>query len=207
MKNLALTAVLAATSVSAQTQTGAATTRGACSPANTGDKNVFNITCGIGREQGDKMLAILNRIIDNQIDPSAVMSKLDEIQKGVDAIRDQAAPRTITDQDVAAVSKFLSQFPKQTVKLAFLSANEESRRLAERIRSMVLAAGWECEPASPLMPFATGPLPGIEIRAKEDTKAANGFLNAIHRIGLGVVGNLSPNLEPNVITVTVFAKP
>src|SRR5437016_3746021 len=81
-----------------QLQTGPAATRGACSPANTGDRNIFNITCVIGKEQGDKMLAILNRIIANQIDPNAVMGKLNEIQQGVDAIRNQAAPRTISDQ-------------------------------------------------------------------------------------------------------------
>lgn len=95
--------LLFAGSIYGQAQTGPAETHGACSPANTGDKNVFNIRCGIGREQGDKMLAILNRIIANQIDPNAVMGKLDEIQRGVNAIRDQAAPRTISDQDAAAV--------------------------------------------------------------------------------------------------------
>lgn len=93
------------------------------------------------------------------------------------------------------------------MKLAFLSANEESRKLAERIRSITLAAGWDCEAANPMMPFATGPLPGIQVNAKEDTKAASGFLNAIHQLGLDVQGNLIPTLEPNVITVTVYGKP
>src|SRR5258708_17197837 len=99
MRNGVLGLLLFAGSMYGQTQTGSAATRGACSPANTGDKNVFNITCGIGKEQGNKMLAILNRIIANQIDPNVVMGKLDEIQKGVNAIRDQTAPRTISDQD------------------------------------------------------------------------------------------------------------
>ena len=72
----------------AQTTSGAAT-QGLCSPANTGDRNIFNITCGIGKEQGDKMLAILNRIIGNQINPSAVMKKLDELQKDVERIKSQ----------------------------------------------------------------------------------------------------------------------
>jgi hypothetical protein len=69
--------------------TGAATTHGACSPANSGDRNVFNITCGIGREQGDKLLEILNRITANQLDPTAVMGKLDELKKDMDDLKNR----------------------------------------------------------------------------------------------------------------------
>jgi len=188
-------------------QTGAATTKGTCSPATTGNNNTFTFNCGIGKEQGQAILGIVNRILANQIDPAAVMAKLDDIQRGVDQIRDQAAPRVINDQNATAVTKLLSQFPKQTIRLSFLSANEESRRLAERIRSIVIAAGWECEPPSPMMPFATGPLPGIQINAKEATKAATGFLNALGQLGLGVQGNLVPALEANIITVQVYGKP
>jgi len=72
-----------------QMQTGSAATRGSCSPANTGDKNVFNITCGIGREQGDKMLGILNQILASQLDPATVIAKLDELKKEMDRIKGQ----------------------------------------------------------------------------------------------------------------------
>ena len=70
-----------------QINTGAAETKGACSPANTGNNNTFNITCGIGKQQGDALLKIMNRILDNQLDPDAVMKKLDEIGKDVKTIR------------------------------------------------------------------------------------------------------------------------
>ena len=56
-----------------------ADTKGACSPANIGDRNIFVITCGIGKAQGDQMLKILNKILANQLDPETVMGKLDEI--------------------------------------------------------------------------------------------------------------------------------
>ena len=64
---------------------GLATTKGACSPASSGSNNVFNITCDIGREQGDQMIAILNKILANQLDPDAVTRKLDEILHAVNA--------------------------------------------------------------------------------------------------------------------------
>jgi len=63
--------------------TGKAETSGACSPAVTGSNNAFTINCAINKEQGQKMLVILNKILSNQIDPDAVMSKLDEILKAV----------------------------------------------------------------------------------------------------------------------------
>jgi|SRR5579872_1683570 len=54
-----------------------------CSIANTGNGNKVQITCGIGKKQGDQMIAILNKILAEQLDPDAVMKKLDEILHAV----------------------------------------------------------------------------------------------------------------------------
>jgi hypothetical protein len=75
--------LLIATSCWSQTATGKAQTIGFCSPAVTGSKNTFRINCGISQKQGRKMLDILNKILANQLDPDAVMAKLDEILKAV----------------------------------------------------------------------------------------------------------------------------
>ncbi len=61
------------------TKTGDAKSQGQCTAANTGSNNRFVINCGIGKKQGAEMLAILNKVLANQIDPNAVMTKLDEI--------------------------------------------------------------------------------------------------------------------------------
>lgn len=67
-----------------QTTTGTAETKGPCSPAVTGNSNTFKINCaGITKEQGDRMLQILNTILSNQLKPQDVMAKLDEILKAV----------------------------------------------------------------------------------------------------------------------------
>jgi len=65
------------------TTTGKAETKGPCSPAVTGSNDTFTIDCGIDKKQGQKMLDILNKILANQLDPEAVMAKLDEILKAV----------------------------------------------------------------------------------------------------------------------------
>lgn len=71
--------------------TGKAETTGPCSPAVTGGNNQFTIKCegGISKQQGDALLKILNKILEDRIDPDAVMDKLSDIQKGVKEIRKQ----------------------------------------------------------------------------------------------------------------------
>lgn len=68
----------------AQTITGKAETTGTCSPAISGNQNQVRIDCqGVDKEQAAKMILILNKILSNQINPDAVMTKLDEILKAV----------------------------------------------------------------------------------------------------------------------------
>ena len=74
-------------------QTGPATTKGSCSPANTGNINTFTIICGIGKEQGDDLPKIVNKILANQKDLKEFGDKLDEILKRVDEIRKSTADR------------------------------------------------------------------------------------------------------------------
>jgi hypothetical protein len=71
-----------------QTNTGKAETRGSCSPANTGNVGQITINCsGMSKEQAQKMVEIMNKILANQLDPTQVMSKLDEILHAVDPNR------------------------------------------------------------------------------------------------------------------------
>ena len=65
--------------------TGNAETKGTCSPAVSGSNNQFIINCsGVSKQQGQKMLDILNKILANQLDTKDVMAKLDEILNTVD---------------------------------------------------------------------------------------------------------------------------
>lgn len=90
MKNIAPVFILLALPSFCQ-QTGPATTKGSCSPAASGNNNTFNITCGIGKAQGQKMIDILNKILADQLDPAEVMKKLDEI---LHAVNPNVPPRT-----------------------------------------------------------------------------------------------------------------
>jgi hypothetical protein len=80
---LVLTLLLSLPCWTQTTTTGQATTNTPCSIANTGSDNKIQINCGIGKEQGDRMLAILNKILADKLDTDVVMKKLDEITESL----------------------------------------------------------------------------------------------------------------------------
>lgn len=77
-----------------------ATTSGPCSPVAAQNSGSITINCpGISGEEGRKMLAILNRILVNQINPDLVMVKLDEIQHGVSSIESELAAKKMLEEE------------------------------------------------------------------------------------------------------------
>jgi hypothetical protein len=77
MKFLPLTVLLPVLLGSfAQGQSGNATTKGSCSPATTGNNNIFVIECSIGSEQGKKILDLLNAALRNNSDVDAKLDQL-----------------------------------------------------------------------------------------------------------------------------------
>ena len=123
-----------------QTNTGKAETRGSCSPANTGNVGQITISCsGMSKEQAQKMVEILNKILANQLDTAQVMSKLDEILHTIDPNRPvtsyefQGFRRIISpgrvNADDAAVANFQAFGTKlQTQDWAGLSALAEQQK-------------------------------------------------------------------------------
>jgi hypothetical protein len=73
-----------------QTNTGDAKSSGTCSPAVSGSNNRFFIECkGISEEQMQQFSDILNKITKDQLDPKIVMTKLDDLVRGVTVLREQ----------------------------------------------------------------------------------------------------------------------
>ena len=119
-----------------QTNTGKAETRGSCSPANTGNVGQITINCsGMSKEQAQKMVEILNKILANQLDPTQVMSKLDEILHAVDpnrpvttyefqGLRRITSPGRVTGDD-AAVKNFGSE--RESVKTCVFAGFPQGR--------------------------------------------------------------------------------
>jgi len=76
------------------------TTTAPCSPIAPDNNGSITINCpGMTKEDGRKMLAILNRILANQINPDLVMIKLDEIQHGVSSIEKELADKKTREEE------------------------------------------------------------------------------------------------------------
>jgi hypothetical protein len=114
-------------------------TTGACSPINTGNSNTFNITCGIGKQQGDALLKIINKILANQTDLIGFGGKLDEILKAVNTI---ATGRTLDSTQQRAIAAILSATPREVVPItAYLSA-EDGTSYGKALGDAILMGGW-----------------------------------------------------------------
>jgi hypothetical protein len=67
------------------------TTTGACSPIVSQNSGPVTIECsGISEDVQRQLTEVLNSILQKQLDPAAVMSKLDEIAKGVGDLKEKA---------------------------------------------------------------------------------------------------------------------
>jgi hypothetical protein len=73
-----LSAALSGSLIAQSTVTGKAETKGTCSPATSGSHNSFVIHCGIGEEQGKKIIELLNHALGSK-DIATINSKLDEL--------------------------------------------------------------------------------------------------------------------------------
>jgi hypothetical protein len=75
---IALTGTIAVAQQQVKPETSPATVNGSCSVANSGSNNKIDIRCGIDREQAQKLVRLMNRVLAAK-DQTAIMQKLDEI--------------------------------------------------------------------------------------------------------------------------------
>ncbi len=138
MKIMASLLVIAASAFAQPQPAIRAETKGACSPANTGNNNTFNITCGIGRAQGDQMIKILNTILANQLDTGAVLELIQ--------------PRYLTDAQERRIADAIRPYGGPDVPLLIGSHwnDPESTRLARQVKAALISGGIGSGPDQPV---------------------------------------------------------
>ena len=218
MKAVALTLFSCVLMFGQTGSTGSAETMGACSPANTGSNNVFNITCGIGKEKGELMLKILNKILASQLDPAEVMSKLDEILKGVNEIKAASADRRLSESQKVLLLAFLRGFKGQTVTITSLISDPEAFRYAQDFAGVFKEAGFV------LQQFAEGaettgvnlvltfyPVTGVDLvlggEAASKTPLAQGLHMMLNRAEIKHGFRFVYSQNPSPMTLFVGSKP
>jgi hypothetical protein len=89
------------------------------------------------------MLAILNKILANQLDPDAVMEKLDGILKGVDDLRRFSGSRHLSDQQKTILSSALRPFRGAKAMVTVPMSDPEAYHYAEDFCAVFRSAGLE----------------------------------------------------------------
>lgn len=130
MKLIAL--LLFSMALCGQERSGPAATKGACSPANTGNNNTFNITCqGISDKLGTQLIELLNRVAKNQADAESILSKLDSCLEGVRQVREQQASRHLTEHQKAVLLAAMSLFKGKRVTITVTEGDPEAFQYAQ----------------------------------------------------------------------------
>jgi hypothetical protein len=216
MKTFALLVLLYGP-VIAQTQaTGKAETKGACSPANTGNNNTFNITCqGIPEKLGAQLIDLLNRVAKNQSDAEAILGKLDGCLQGVKEVREQQTPWTLTDGQKADLKRIL-QGTKAKVEVHVIPQDRNASLLGIDLMSVLKDSGWDLSgPGGYTNDFTLSPaLVGVLLIVNHaDFPEAARLQAALHAIGIeavGVIDDAHSRLrkeDVDVIFIAIGAKP
>lgn len=134
MKLIAL--LLFSIALCGQQQSGPAATKGTCSPANTGNNNVFNITCqGISEKLGVQLVNLLNQISKNQIDADAIMKKLDGCLSAT-------ADRHLTQEQKASLIASLVPFRGHKISIVSVLGDKEGKAFAADFVEVFRKAEW-----------------------------------------------------------------
>lgn len=112
-----------------------------------------NVNCSIltpsQRALIESIPEVLNKILLNQLDPNAVMAKLDEIianqKKAAAAITQiqQHTWRKLTDEEITQVASALLPFAGQKVSIVVSNPESDRLALAEQLVTVFRGAKWE----------------------------------------------------------------
>jgi hypothetical protein len=134
---LIMVAVVAAVLVSpvmdgqSSQQVGPVTTTGTCSPVLIGNGE-FRVVCpGLTKEQSDKMLELLNKILANQSDTKTFDAKLDAILAAVNNL--QRPKLVLDDEHYKILVAGLVPLKGKTVSIFVHSGNADTMRLREQL--------------------------------------------------------------------------
>jgi hypothetical protein len=129
--------------VCAEPQTGSATAKDACSVANTGNNNTFNITCqGISGKLGSQLIELLNRVAKNQADAEAMIAKLDGCLVGVREVREQQQPWNLTVEQRVELRRLLFG-SKAKALVHVIPSDRNASLMGADLLSVLKDAGWD----------------------------------------------------------------
>lgn len=190
-------------------------TSGVCNPATVAGGNV-TITCqGLDPALIKQLHVVLNKIAANQLDPTAVIMRLDElraethdIKVGVEEIRNKQEGRRLSqNQKEFLISRLKSVPTKSRIKMMVTNNTPESMRFAEDFQGVFEAARWGVEMFPNMVVGSVLPKGQSLIVKSADNQVAGYIQNLFRSIGVTLVGNLGTDVESDLIVIAVWPSP
>jgi hypothetical protein len=160
------------------------------------DRGTVTIACaGVSQELGDALAQVLSRIVDNRIDPQAVLVTLE----GMSGLPADGQARTIDDTQRQAIIQSLLGKPPREIAIIAHEAAADSADYGKEIATPLLMVGWRIEgnqiarSAPPLLDEVRGV--ALLVRSRAATPATAGELKG----ALGAAHIIAPILaDPDV---------
>jgi len=105
-------------------------------------QGTVTINCsGVTEGYGDQLADLLSQILQNRLDPQAVIAKLDEIER----VPEDGKPRTVDDAQRQAIIQALLGKPVQEIGIAAHSQVDDSAEYARALAQPLLMVGWQIQ--------------------------------------------------------------
>jgi len=102
---------------------------------------LIGCTGGVTEAFGDQLVLVLNKILQNRMDPQAVLAKLDD----VDSVPDEGAARIVSDGQRHAIIQALQGKDSGQVAVVAHPLVEDSAEYAKGIATPLTMVGWQIE--------------------------------------------------------------
>jgi len=102
---------------------------------------LIGCTGGVSEAFGDQLVLVLNKILQNRMDPQAVLAKLDD----VDSVPDEGAARVVSDAQRHAIIQALHGKDSARVMIVAHPLVEDSAEFAKGIATPLTMVGWQID--------------------------------------------------------------
>jgi hypothetical protein len=172
-------------------------------------KGDITINCsGLTEAFGNQLAEVLTRILQNRLDPQAVMAKLDEVAR----IPEAGVARTVDDNQRQLIIQSLAGKPAGQIEITAHAGVADSAEFAKAIAAPLVMVGWKIagHQIERAAPKALDPVHGVAVVVR-DTGAApqnalllEAALTAAHITTLLVS---DPALPPDAIRLWIGRRP
>ena len=122
--------------------TSKAETKGDCSPSVTGNNNNFKFSCGVGKDQGKQIIALLNKLLAHN-DIATVIAKLNDMQADISKLKDSTAPRRLTSDQQEQLGAVARGYPGQSINVAINRGDAQSADYALQFIQAFKQGNWQ----------------------------------------------------------------